>query len=270
MSQDSKPQKYAKYIPPKIEFKGDISLIQEQTRIHFDYKFIINLIFFKGYFVLIVDSGIAFFDPKNYEKIFEQKIASDKIISIKKINEDTLVVAAFDKARIIKFEEKETKKIIYEIIQEITDIDDYYIGLPLSNDLLLLAGDDKKYVFYQVENYKTNKIINKNNLYKKVGEIPNVHNVYNDDFASAIDLNNGYLLSKMNDDNNVKIIQYEGEFKIIKSFDNIGLHDICLISDKFAVLKGLTYPEYFTWLLDMEKLEIIKKWQTPGNDFFLY
>ena len=74
----------------------------------------------------------------------------------------------------------------------------------------------------------------------------------------------------MINDNNVKIIQYEGEFKIIKSFDNIGLHDICLISDKFAVLKGLTYPEYFTWLLDMEKLEIIKKWQTPGNDFFLY
>ena len=101
----------------------------------------------------------------------------------------------------------------------------------LSNDLLLLVGDDKKYAFYQVENYKINKKISKNNLYKKIGEISDVHNVYNDDFASVKDLNNGYLLSKMKDDQNFKIIQYEGDFKIIKSFDDYEIYDACLISD---------------------------------------
>ena len=139
----------------------------------------------------------------------------------------------------------------------------------LSNDLLLLVGDDKKYAFYQVENYKINKKISKNNLYKKIGEISDVHNVYNDDFASVKDLNNGYLLSKMKDDQNFKIIQYEGDFKIIKSFDDYEIDDACLISDKYVVLKGVTYSEYFTWLLDMEKLEVVEKWETPECDSFL-
>ena len=44
------------------------------------------------------------------------------------------------------------------------------------------------------------------NLYKKVGEIENVHNVYSDDTPHIIDLNSGYLFSMMNDDNNIKLI----------------------------------------------------------------
>ena len=265
---DISKKKYGKYIPPKIEFKGDISIMQEITKIHFGYQFISNLMFFKGYLILVVDRGLEIYDIKNFEKIFSQSFADDDIISLKEINEDTLILTAFDKIRIIKFEEKE-KKITHEIIQEISDTTFYYIETILSNDLLLLAGHDKKYAFYQVENYKIDKKISKNNLYRKIGEISDVHNVYNDDFASVIDLNNGYLLSKMNDDENFKIIQYEGDFKIIKSFDGYGLHDACLISDKYVVLKGLNYPEYFTWLLDMEKLEVVEKWQTPENDSFL-
>ena len=73
----------------------------------------------------------------------------------------------------------------------------------------------------------------------------------------------------MKDDQNFKIIQYEGDFKIIKSFDDYGIYDACLISDKYVVLKGETYSEYFTWLLDMEKLEVVEKWKIPECDTFL-
>ena len=41
----------------------------------------------------------------------------------------------------------------------------------------------------------------------------------------------------MKDDQNFKIIQYEWDFKIIISFDDYGIYDACLISDKYVVLK---------------------------------
>ena len=102
-----------------------------------------------------------------------------------------------------------------------------------------------------------------------MGEIENVHNVYNDDTPHIIDLNSGYLFSMMNDDNNIKLIQYEGDFKIITSLDGYTLHDAGLISDKFILLKGLTYPKFYTWLFDLEKLKIVKEWETPYNDGFV-
>ena len=40
-------------------------------------------------------------------------------------------------------EEKQPKNISYEIIQEISDTSLYYAGLILSNDLLLVTGEDK-------------------------------------------------------------------------------------------------------------------------------
>ena len=261
--------KYAKFIPPKLEFKGDLTKMQVKNKIVFENDvFISRLMIFKGYIILNVDKGIAFYEKETYTKIFQENFTTDDILSIKILDEDTLLIAAFDKTRIIRFEEKEPKKITYELIQEITDTDFYYIGEILSNDLLLLAGGDKKYVFYQLENYVSDRRVSKNNLYKKIGEIENVHNVYDDDFARVIDLNSGYLLSMMNDDHNIKIIQYEGEFKIIKSIDGYQLHDACLISDKYIVLKGLTYPKYYTWLFDVEKLEVVKEWETPENEGF--
>ena len=100
-------------------------------------------------------------------------------------------------------------------------------------------------------------------------EIENVHNVYDDDVPHIIDLNNGYLFSFMNDDNNIKIIQYEGDFKIITSIDGYTLHDACLISDRYIVFKGLTYPKFYTWLFDLEQLKVVKTWETPCNDGFI-
>jgi hypothetical protein len=262
--------KYAKFIPPKIEFKGDLTKMQVKNKIDFGDQYLSRLIIFKGYIILNFENGIAFYEKETYKKIFQENFSTDDISSIKIIDDDTILLTAIDKTRIIRFKEEEPKKITYQIIQEITDTDFYYIGEILSNGLLLLAGGDKKYVFYQLENYVTDRRVSEINLFKKIGEIENVHNVYNDDVARVIDLNSGYLFSMMNDDKNIKIIQYEGEFKIIKSIDGYQLHDACLISDKYIVLKGLRLPQYYTWLFDVEKLEVVKEWETPENDGLVY
>ena len=47
-----------------------------------------------------------------------------------------------------------------------------------------------------------------------------------------------------------------------------GLHNAGLISDKYLLLMGLTYPIYYSLLMDTETLEIVKKWTTPQNDSF--
>ena len=262
--------KYAKFIPPKIEFKGDLTKMQVKNKIDFGDQYLSRLIIFKGYIILNFENGIAFYEKETYKKIFQENFSTDDISSIKIIDDDTILLTAIDKTRIIRFKEEEPKKITYQIIQEITDTDFYYIGEILSNGLLLLAGGDKKYVFYQLENYVADRRVSEINLFKKIGEIENVHNVYNDDVARVIDLNSGYLFSMMNDDKNIKIIQYEGEFKIIKSIDGYQLHDACLISDKYIVLKGLRLPQYYTWLFDVEKLEVVKEWETPENDGLVY
>ena len=262
--------KYAKFIPPKIEFKGDLTKMQVKNKIDFGDQYLSRLIIFKGYIILNFENGIAFYEKETYKKIFQENFSTDDISSIKIIDDDTILLTAIDKTRIIRFKEEEPKKITYQIIQEITDTDFYYIGEILSNGLLLLAGGDKKYVFYQLENYVADRRVSEINLFKKIGEIENVHNVYNDDVARVIDLNSVYLFSMMNDDKNIKIIQYEGEFKIIKSIDGYQLHDACLISDKYIVLKGLRLPQYYTWLFDVEKLEVVKEWETPENDGLVY
>ena len=47
-----------------------------------------------------------------------------------------------------------------------------------------------------------------------------------------------------------------------------GLHNAGLICDKYLLLMGLTYPLYYSWLMDTETLEIVKEWKTPQNDSF--
>ena len=96
-----------------------------------------------------------------------------------------------------------------------------------------------------------------------------MHNVYDDDFPDFIDFNNGRILSWLNDDHNIKIIEYFPEQKIILSKNGYQLHNAGLICDKYAILMGLHYPEYDSWLMDTESLEIVKHWKTPQNDSFL-
>jgi hypothetical protein len=86
---------------------------------------------------------------------------------------------------------------------------------------------------------------------------------YDDDFPDFIDFNNGGILSWLNDDHNIKIIEYFPEQKITLSKNGYQLHNAGLICDKYAILMGLHYPEYDSWLMDTESLEIVKHWVTP-------
>ena len=261
--------KYAKFIPQEIEFKGNIEKMEILSKVILGYTFAHSPFFFMGYYVFRMDISVVFYNSTTYTQVFKEDFTNDELFVVKKLDDDTLLINDNEKAKIVRFYENEPKKITYEIIQEIKDTEFYYLGEILSNGLLLLGGLDKKYSFYRLEHHEADKKVNKNNLYKKIGELNDVHNVYDDDVPHIIDLNSGYLFSMMNDDKNIKLIQYEGDFKIIKSWDGYTLHDAGLISDKYIVLKGLTYPEYFTWLLDLEKLEIVKTWKTPNNDSFV-
>ena len=261
--------KYAKFIRPEIEFKGNIEKMEILSKVILGYTFAHSPFFFMGYYVFRMDKSVVFYNSTTYTQVFKEDFTNDELFVVKKLDDDTLLINDNEKAKIVRFYENEPKKITYEIIQEIKDTEFYYLGEILSNGLLLLGGLDKKYSFYRLEHHEADKKVNKNNLYKKIGELNDVHNVYDDDVPHIIDLNSGYLFSMMNDDKNIKLIQYEGDFKIIKSWDGYTLHDAGLISDKYIVLKGLTYPEYFTWLLDLEKLEIVKTWKTPNNDSFV-
>ena len=239
------------------------------SKVILGYTFAHSPFFFMGYYVFRMDKSVVFYNSTTYTQVFKEDFTNDELFVVKKLDDDTLLINDNEKAKIVRFYENEPKKITYEIIQEFKDTEFYYLGEILSNGLLLLGGLDKKYSFYRLEHHEADKKVNKNNLYKKIGELNDVHNVYDDDVPHIIDLNSGYLFSMMNDDKNIKLIQYEGDFKIIKSWDGYTLHDAGLISDKYIVLKGLTYPEYFTWLLDLEKLEIVKTWKTPNNDSFV-
>ena len=130
----------------------------------------------------------------------------------------------------------------------------------------MLGGFDRKYAFYQLEN-KNAKVSTKNK-YKLVSKINLVHNVYDDDSPGIVDLNNGRIFSWLNDDKNIKIIEYSPKQRIIKSMNGYGLHNAGLVCDKYLLLMGLTYPIYHSWLMDTETLEIVKKWTTPQNDSF--
>ena len=264
-------KKLAKYIPPKIKFGTDLSNLSIITTVYLkEEEFISNLKLFMGYFILSTVKAIHFYD-KTYELIFKKNLVEneEEILIFEILDEETLIVAASDKVRIIRFYEEKPKEIKMDIIQEISDTKYYIQNKILSNNLLLLVGLNKKYVFYQLEYYSTDQKFSANNKFKIYNEIEKVHNIYDDDTPGVIDLNNGRLFSWMNDDRNIKIIEYYPEVKIIKSKNGYQLHNAGLINDKYICLMGLTYPEYFTWLMDTETLEIVKTWKTPENDSFV-
>ena len=266
---DAAHQKLANFITPNIEFKGDITKMKILHKIPFNLYQASKLQFFKGYILLNTGIGIALLEHETYKTIFQQEFETDAIIAINKIDEESLVITAINKIIIIKFEEKQAKNITYEMIQEIYDTSLYYVGLILSNDLLLVAGEDTKFVFYQLEKYKTDKKLSKNNLYIKIGEIDNVHTILEEDLPNVIDLNNGLLLSYTHCGADIKICQYDGEFKLINSIIKYEWDTAELISNKYVILKGLGGPNYIICLFDIEKLEIVKTWETSIRDCFI-
>ena len=266
---DAAHQKLAKFNAPNIEFKGDITKMKILHKIPFNFFQASKLQFFKGYILLNVGNGIALLELETYKTIFRKEFEEEAIITLNKIDEDSLVMASLDKIRIIKFEEKQPKNITFEIIQEICDTCLYYAGLILSNDLLLVAGEDRKFVFYQLEKYNTDKKFSKNNLYKKVGEIYNVHKVLEEDLPNVIDLNNGLLLSYTHCGADIKICQYDGGFKLIYDLVKYEWDTAELISNKYVILSGLGGADCSICLFDVEKLEIVKTWETSNRDCFI-
>ena len=262
-------KKSAKYIPPKINFKGDVSKRKLIKQIDFNDKFVSNLTLFKNYILITVESTLHFY-TRDLALIFSDKFVGGKeeILSINPINDETIIFGTVDRILVLNFYEKKEKKITFEIIQEIKGSEFYCLNERLYKGDILIGGMDRKYAFYEVVNKKEK--LSKTNKLQCVCKIDRVHNVYDDDCPGIVDLNNGRIFSWLNDDKNIKIIEYGIEPRIIKSMNGYGLHNAGLISDKYLLLIGLTLPKYYSWLMDTETLEIVHKWRTPQNDSFMY
>ena len=261
-------KKIAKFIPPKIKFLGDLRKRKVITTKQLEEEYTSGLTIFKNFFLYRATNYFKVLN-KNLKLVFSVKLVDDKneIFNINNINDETLVIVATDKIRIINLNVEKEDAISYEVIQEIKETEFYCISGKLNNGYLLLAGGDRKYYFYELE--KKGEKFGKDNKYKLIGNIEKVHNVYDDDFPYFIDLNNGRILSWLNDDHNIKIIEYFPNQKILMSKNGFQLHDAGLICDKYIILMGLHYPQYDSWLMDTETYQIVKHWITPQNDSFV-
>ena len=261
-------KKLAKYIPPKIVFEGDL---RKRTLVCTKYcedKYSSGITIFKNYFLYSATDTLRVLN-KNLKIVYSSKIVDNgnEIFGLEPINDESIIIVASDKVRIINLNVEKEEQISHEIIQEIEETKLYCNSKILNNGYLLLAGGDRAYYFYDLE--KKGQKFGKDNKYKLIGKVTDVHNVYDDDFPDCIDLNNGRILSWLNDDHNIKIIEYFPEQKIIMSKNGFQLHDAGLISDKYIILMGLHYPQYDSWVMDTETLEIVKHWITPQNDSFV-
>ena len=268
---DPAHQKLAVFKPLKIEFKGDITKMKVLQKIPFETSHLDRIVPFKNYLLVNLGNAIAFLERDTYKIIFKQELEVEEIIGINIIDEDTLIIVSFDKLRIIRFEENQPKKFIYKIIQEICDTELYYAGFILSNGLLLAAGEDGKYSFYKLEKYNTDKKLSKNNLYKKIGEVENIHKILIEDLPTIIDLNNGLIISFTHCASDIAVVQYDEGFKLIKKIieKKYEWDTAELISDKYVLFKALGSPDYNTCLFDVQKLELVKTWDTDIRDNFI-
>ena len=261
-------KKLAKYIPPKMKFEGDLRKKTLVNKALCPDKYSSDITIFKNYFLYTHQETLKILN-KDLKNVYSEPIADNgnEIFGLSPVNNEYIIVVASDKVRIIFLNLEKEDKISHEVIQEIKETEYYCYSKILNNGYLLLAGGDRKYYFYDLE--KPEQKFGKDNKYKLIGKVDDVHNVYDDDFPYCIDLNNGRILSWLNDDKNIKIIEYYPEQKIIMSKNGFTLHNAGLISDKYIILMGLTYPQYDSWLMDTETLEIVKHWVTPQNDSFV-
>ena len=63
---------------------------------------------------------------------------------------------------------------------------------------------------------KKKEKVSKNNKFQLQFSIDLVHNVYDDDAPGIVDLNNGRIFSWLNDDKNIKVIEYSPSHKVIE------------------------------------------------------
>ena len=89
----------AKYIPPKIIFKGNISKRSLISKKVFSAEYgASNLILFKKYIVLTEESVLYFYN-KIFKKIFSKKFVEDKeeILCLNPIDNQTIVISSTGK-----------------------------------------------------------------------------------------------------------------------------------------------------------------------------
>ena len=257
-------KKLAQFIPPKVAFKGDFSQRSLIIKKEFSPRYISNLTLFQHNILITIDSELQIYN-KIFKLIFTNKFGKNKddILSLNPINEETISIACLYEVYIVNFYQR-NNKITYEIIQNINDSNLYEVNKLLNNGYLILGGSDKKYSFYKKE--KNNEPINANNKYILLNQILIGHYLDYEYYPAVIDLNNGRILSSSSYDNNIKIIEYYPEQRIIKNIDDYMLFNARLISGKYVLLMGLDYPKYYSWLMDTETFEFVKKWETPDDD----
>ena len=82
-------------------------------KIQFEFFNADKILIFKGYLLLNTGNAIALLEHETYKTIFKQEFETESIMTINKIDEDSLVIAALDKIRLIKFEENQPKNTIF-------------------------------------------------------------------------------------------------------------------------------------------------------------
>ena len=257
-------KKLAQFIPPKVKFKGNFSQRSLIIKRDFSPRYISNLTLFQNNILITIDSELQIYN-KILKLIFSNKFGKNKddILSLNPINNETISIACLYEVYIVNFYQR-NNTITYEIIQKINDSNLYEVNKSLNNGYLILGGSDKKYSFYTKE--KNNEQINANNKYIMVNQISIGHYLDYEYYPVVIDLNNGRILSNSSYDSNIKIIEYYPKQRIIKSIDDYMLFNASLISGKYVLLMGLDYPKYYSWLMDTETFEFLKKWETPDDD----
>ena len=84
----------AKFIPPKIVFKGNIQKKKIIKEIHFGDKFISNLTLFKTYILITVASELHFY-TNSLNLIYQHKFVDDneeEVLSLTNYNDETLIM----------------------------------------------------------------------------------------------------------------------------------------------------------------------------------
>ena len=163
-------KKIAKYIPPKIVFEGDLrkrALIC--TKLCED-KYSSGITIFKNYFLYTAAETLKILN-KNLKLVYSSKIVDNgnEIFNLSPINDESIIIVASDKVRIINLNVEKEEQISYEIIQEIKENElPYCFSKILNNGYLLLSGGDRAYYFYDLEKKGKSlpKIINTNLLAK--------------------------------------------------------------------------------------------------------
>ena len=75
---DPTHQKLSAFIPPKIDFKGDITKMKILYKIPFELSLLDRINFFKGYILINFGNGISFLEKDTYNIIYKKQLEVKK------------------------------------------------------------------------------------------------------------------------------------------------------------------------------------------------